>query len=70
MPTHILMLHRIGVLGLWKGVTPALLRQFLYTGFRMGIYEPIRNFLSFGGSKASDASLLTKILAGNGFQAF
>jgi len=53
-----------GVLGLWKGVTPALLRQFLYTGFRMGIYEPIRNFLSFGGSKASDASLLTKILAG------
>jgi len=30
----------------------------------MGIYEPIRNFLSFGGSKASDASLLTKILAG------
>jgi hypothetical protein len=30
----------------------------------MGIYEPIRNFFAFGGTKASDAPLLTKILAG------
>ncbi|ELR12185.1 mitochondrial uncoupling protein [Acanthamoeba castellanii str. Neff] len=53
-----------GALSLWKGIAPALLRQFLYTGLRMGIYEPIRNFFAFGGTKASDAPLLTKILAG------
>lgn len=53
-----------GVLSLWKGISPALLRQFLYTGLRMGIYEPIRNFFAFGGTKASDAPLLTKIMAG------
>jgi hypothetical protein len=53
-----------GALSLWKGIAPALLRQFLYTGLRMGIYEPIRNFFAFGGTKASDATLITKIMAG------
>ncbi|VDD93425.1 unnamed protein product [Enterobius vermicularis] len=31
-----------GVLNLWSGVTPAIYRHFVYTGFRMGFYEVIR----------------------------
>jgi solute carrier family 25 uncoupling protein 27 len=38
-----------GVLSLWKGLKPALLRQFLYSGLRMGMYEPIRNAFGSGG---------------------
>ncbi len=34
-----------GVAGLFKGLTPALLRQAVYSSVRMGVYEPIRDLV-------------------------
>lgn len=34
--------------GLYKGLTPALLRQASYSSLRMGIYEPIRFVRNIG----------------------
>uniref|UniRef100_A0A0N5AFE8 Mitochondrial uncoupling protein 4 n=1 Tax=Syphacia muris TaxID=451379 RepID=A0A0N5AFE8_9BILA len=36
------IVKREGVLSLWNGVTPAIYRHFVYTGFRMGSYEVLR----------------------------
>uniref|UniRef100_A0AC35U668 Adenosine kinase n=1 Tax=Rhabditophanes sp. KR3021 TaxID=114890 RepID=A0AC35U668_9BILA len=33
-----------GFRSLWSGVTPAIYRHYIYTGFRMGIYENLRNY--------------------------
>ncbi|CAD7950099.1 unnamed protein product [Amoebophrya sp. A120] len=35
-----------GVAGLWKGYTPAILRQVSYSSLMMVLYEPVRNGLS------------------------
>lgn len=35
-----------GKLALWKGLTPALVRQVCYTSMSLVIYEPIRDFYS------------------------
>jgi solute carrier family 25 uncoupling protein 8/9 len=43
------MLQNEGVGGFFKGLTPALLRQGVYSSIRVGIYEPIRDFY-VGGS--------------------
>jgi hypothetical protein len=32
-----------GVKGLWKGTTPALSRELIYTSSRMGLYKPIKD---------------------------
>ncbi|CEF60679.1 Mitochondrial uncoupling protein 4 [Strongyloides ratti] len=32
-----------GMISLWRGVTPAIYRHYIYTGIRMGTYENIRN---------------------------
>lgn len=58
-----------GVKSLWKGLTPALVRQSLYTSMMMALYAPSRNIISEwidaedvrqdGGS-----SYWTKLLAG------
>lgn len=34
-----------GLGGLYKGLTPALLRQAVYSSVRMGVYEPIRDVI-------------------------
>ena len=44
------MLQHEGVGGFFKGLTPALLRQGVYSSIRVGIYEPIREFYSGGSS--------------------
>uniref|UniRef100_A0A0N4Z369 Mitochondrial uncoupling protein 4 n=1 Tax=Parastrongyloides trichosuri TaxID=131310 RepID=A0A0N4Z369_PARTI len=33
-----------GVISLWRGVTPAIYRHYIYTGIRMGTYENMRNY--------------------------
>uniref|UniRef100_A0A0K0FH13 Mitochondrial uncoupling protein 4 (inferred by orthology to a human protein) n=1 Tax=Strongyloides venezuelensis TaxID=75913 RepID=A0A0K0FH13_STRVS len=33
-----------GIMSLWRGVTPAIYRHYIYTGIRMGTYENIRNW--------------------------
>ncbi|KAL6071668.1 Mitochondrial uncoupling protein 4 [Balamuthia mandrillaris] len=63
-----------GAASLWKGISPALFRQFLYSGFRMAIYEPIRDSVTVAlrGGKTREAgaaadekpSLLALMIAG------
>jgi len=58
-----------GFRGLYKGITPSLLREGTYSTLRMGFYEPFRDSISgllpsSQNKKGNDASLLTKILAG------
>jgi hypothetical protein len=56
-----------GVKGLFKGLSPALLRQASYSSIRVGIYEPIKVFVS--GDSGDGQQVLTmsygqKVLAG------
>jgi len=50
-----------GIRGLWKGLYPAVFRQVCYTSLSMVLYEPIRDFVTFG---ASDPNFLQRLLAG------
>jgi solute carrier family 25 uncoupling protein 8/9 len=47
-----------GPVALWKGLMPGLQRQLVNASLRIGLYEPIRNFVGAG------ESLSRKILAG------
>jgi len=58
------ILKQEGVGGLFKGLTPGLMRQAVYQGFKMAVYEPMRNQLArYRGPEAS-AGLMDKIAAG------
>lgn len=52
-----------GPKALYKGITPALLRQASYSSIRMGIYEPIRNIIS-RGKAADQISFVERTFAG------
>jgi hypothetical protein len=56
-----------GIVALWKGLAPALVRQVSYTSFSLVIYEPIRDFwvrtLPLGNPDGSP-SFLQRLLAG------
>lgn len=51
-----------GMASLWKGVVPGLHRQCLFGGFRIGMYEPVKN-LYVGKDHVGDVPLMKKILA-------
>jgi len=51
-----------GILSLYKGASAALLRQFVYSGLRVGSYEPLRDRLH--GAKDQSSPLWIKIVAG------
>lgn len=59
-----------GLLALYKGVQPALLRQATYGSLRIGLYEPIKAYVSASldggrtGASAGTPSLFTKLLSG------
>lgn len=40
------IVNREGVTALWKGLPPALTRGFVYGGLRLGLYSPIKQFLT------------------------
>jgi solute carrier family 25 uncoupling protein 8/9 len=50
-----------GVSALWKGIEPAMWRQFSYGGLRYGLYAPIKNIVAPEGT---DLTLTKKIFAG------
>jgi hypothetical protein len=52
-----------GVLGLWKGVNAAWLREASYTSLRLGLYEPIK--VVFGCNDPATATFAGKFLAGS-----
>ncbi|XP_033120341.1 mitochondrial substrate carrier family protein ucpB-like [Anneissia japonica] len=51
-----------GILALYKGLTPALIREAVYSTIRIGSYEPIKVF--FGATDPSKTPLYKKICAG------
>ncbi|GAB5354093.1 hypothetical protein AAMO2058_000090000 [Amorphochlora amoebiformis] len=53
-----------GVFALWKGLTPALMRQVSYTGLTFVLYEPVRNFVAGKGVRKEDIPFWKRVLAG------
>lgn len=53
-----------GSLALWKGLSPALLRQVCYSGLSFMLFEPVRNSYSKLLGTAGDPSFLERLLAG------
>lgn len=55
-----------GPSALFKGLSPALLRQSTYGSMRYGLYAPIRGMLGFDPSRPKEFPLWKKIVAGAG----
>mmetsp|Transcript_3948 Transcript_3948/g.5670 ORF Transcript_3948/g.5670 Transcript_3948/m.5670 type:complete len:301 (-) Transcript_3948:41-943(-) len=53
-----------GVLALWKGLAPALMRQVSYTGLSFVLYEPVRNFVAGKDIKKEDIPFWKRVIAG------
>jgi len=53
-----------GTAKLWKGLPPAIMRQFVFSGIKLALYEPIRNGLCSSEHEIQNTPLLKKIAAG------
>mmetsp|Transcript_13697 Transcript_13697/g.43786 ORF Transcript_13697/g.43786 Transcript_13697/m.43786 type:complete len:306 (-) Transcript_13697:383-1300(-) len=53
-----------GPTALWKGLSPAMLRQATYSSARVAVYEPIRNAIAGQRGEGHQPTLGDKILAG------
>ena len=53
-----------GTRSLYSGLTPALQRQFVYSGLRVGFYESVRNKISGPLLPGQQPTFFQKILAG------
>ena len=53
-----------GFVALWNGLTPALIRQFSYTGLSFAFYEPVRNVIAGEGVAKEDIPAWKRVLAG------
>jgi hypothetical protein len=53
-----------GPTALWKGSTPALMRQISYTSSCMVLYEPFRDFFRTNVGNRSEIPFINKFLAG------
>lgn len=66
-PLHLLLLGMMrneGVLSLYKGVMPSVLREGSYSTIRMGMYEPIKGWISNGESMGLTQKLVAGALSG------
>ena len=69
LATKIGIIREEGVMGLWTGLTPAVLRQIIYSGIRLPLYEMIRKQLgrnpegTFAVHKSVAASVTSGALA-------
>lgn len=52
-----------GIQGLFRGITPSMLREASYSSIRMGLYEPVRQFVA-PNKPLNEISLWQKIVAG------
>ena len=52
-----------GAAALWRGLTPALVRQVSYTSMSFTLYEPVRNVMA-GGQPMEEISFWQRVLAG------
>jgi len=53
-----------GPRALWKGYTPALVRQICYTSLSLVLYEPVRNVYAGMGEAGAPPTFLQRLLAG------
>jgi hypothetical protein len=55
-----------GMAGMTRGIYATWLREMTYSSARMGLYDPIRNFLAGGdrGTNSEDMNPLVKLMAG------
>jgi len=55
-----------GKTSLYRGITAAWIAEAVYYGLQLGLYEPLKNYLSIGRTSSSTASskFSTKLLAG------
>mmetsp|Transcript_17586 Transcript_17586/g.21078 ORF Transcript_17586/g.21078 Transcript_17586/m.21078 type:complete len:295 (-) Transcript_17586:562-1446(-) len=53
-----------GPRALWKGLSPAMLRQCSYTGLSMAIYTPIRDAIAGDGVAKEDIPFHKRVLSG------
>ena len=53
-----------GPRALWKGLSPALLRQVSYTGLTFVLYEPVRDRIAGKGVKKEDIPFWKRVLSG------
>lgn len=53
-----------GAGALWKGATPALMRQVSYTSICMVLYEPLRDFFGASSADKSEVPFVRRFLAG------
>ena len=49
-----------GTLALWSGLTAGIQRQYVFASIRLGLYEPVRDWLSAG----RDPTLFIRICTG------
>lgn len=55
------LLPAAGLSALFKGVSPAMARGLVYGGLRIGLYSPIKAWMSGDGE---DINMQTKLIAG------
>jgi len=53
-----------GMSRLWKGTAPACMRQWVFSGLKLSIYEPFRNYLCKTEEEKKFTPLHKKIIAG------
>lgn len=53
-----------GPAALWKGLSPALMRQVSYTGLSFVLYTPIRNFIAGENVEKKDIPFFKRVLSG------
>lgn len=58
------IVHEEGAEALWKGASPALMRQVSYTSICMVLYEPLRDIFGANKGPRSEVPFLNKFLAG------
>lgn len=63
--THALrvILKEEGIAGIYRGVTASMMREASYSSIRMGLYEPVRNWIDPHNSP-KDMSFSTKLVSG------
>jgi hypothetical protein len=62
--TLITIKSELGFLSLWRSLTPAWTRQFLFSGIKLSIYEPLRNMLWSNKQEMMQTPTYKKIIAG------
>jgi solute carrier family 25 (mitochondrial uncoupling protein), member 8/9 len=52
-----------GAFSLWKGLNPGLQRQIIFSGLRVGLYLPVRNFIAGELPEGQNPTLMQKIMS-------